>query len=112
MATAYINRDELATLRSEFVGDATVRIRTRMVGGTAVVDLTEMAPHNSRPLSATKLAAIVRVEGRANVAKPRKVGLPITDNAIVRERHRLDENGHRITDHIRVRNLTYVVAGR
>lgn len=108
----YINRDELATLRSEFVGDATVRIRTRMVGGVAVVDLTEMAPHNSRPLSATKLATIVRAEGKANVSRPRAIQNPISDNAIVRERHRLDENGHRVTDHIRVRNLTYVVAGR
>ena len=110
---AYIDRDsELVTLRSEQIGNATVRVRTRLVGNTAVVDLFEYAPHNDRPLSATKLAGIVRAEAKPHLAKPRAVSLPIADTAIVRERNRLDENGHVVTDHLRVRSLTYVVKSR
>ena len=109
---AYIDRDELATLRSEEIGDSTVRIRTRLVSGTAVVDLTEFTPEGKRPISKTKLVGVVRTEGKANVVKPRAVGDPIADSEIVRDRNRLDENGHVVTDRLRIRSLTYVVTSR
>lgn len=111
MAT-YIDRDELATLRNEEIGDSTVRIRTRLVGGTAVVDLTEFTPEGKRPVSKTKLVGVVRSEGKANVVKPRAVGDPIADSEIVRDRNRLDKNGHVVTDRLRIRSLTYVVVPR
>ena len=109
----YINRDsELATLRSEEFGDSTVRVCTRKVGNTAVVDLYEYSPENARPLAKAKLTAIVRREGKTHVVKPSAVSAPIADATMVRDRNRLDSNGNVITDRIRVRQMTYVVRSR
>lgn len=109
----YINRDsELATLRSEEFGDSTVRVCTRKVGNTAVVDLYEYSPENARPLVKAKLTAIVRKEGKTHVVKPKAVSTPIAEATVVRTRSALDANGHPVTETVRVRHMTFVVRSR
>lgn len=108
----YIDRDELVTLRTEEFGASTVRIRTRLVGKTAVIEMTEFSPESVKPVSKTRLAGLARSEGKVHVGRARAISDPIANSEIVRDRNRLDENGHAITDRIRVRNVTYVVAPR
>lgn len=110
----YLDREStLVGLHSEFVSDdATVRVLTRKVGGTAVVELTEFTPETAKPVSRTRLVGIVRQAAKDHVVKPRAVGVPINDATIVRDRNRLDENGHVTTDRIRVRSMVYVVTAR
>ena len=108
----YINRDEFVTVRDDVLGASTLHIKTRMVGKTAMIEITEFAPELAKPASASKLAGIVRAESKSHVKRGRAVGNPMTDNTVVSELAHLDENGHKVTERERVRVLTYAVSPR
>lgn len=109
----YIDRNaNLVTLRSESVGDSTVRIHTQMVGNTAVVNLVEYSDEMAKPASRTKLTAIVRAESKAHVARGRAVSDPVADATIVRDSNCMDTEGNWTQKRTRVRSLTYVVVPR
>ena len=108
----YINRDEFVAIRDAQFGESTVRIATRMVGKTAVIELTEFAPELARPVAQRKLIELARAESKAHVARGRAVQHPMVDVTATSELARLDENGFPVTEKVRVRNVTYVVAPR
>ena len=109
----YIDRNaNLVTLRSDSVGDSTVRIHTRMVGNTAVVNLTEYSDEMAKPASRTKLLAIVRGESKAHVSRGRAVSDPVADATIVKDTNCMNTEGEWTQKRVRVRSLTFVVAPR
>lgn len=111
--STYIDRTAgLVDDRSVTHGNSTVRISTRTVGKTAVVDLFEYSPENARPVSKTTVTKIVRDEAKPLVVKPRAVGSPIADLTVTRTRSALDANGHLVTESVRVRHMTFVVMSR
>lgn len=111
--TPYIDRNaNLVTLRSESVGDSTVRVHTQMVGNTAVVNLTEFSDEMARPVAKTKLTAIVRSESKAHVNRGRAVNDPVADATIVKDTNSMDTEGNWTQRRVRVRSLTYVIAPR
>lgn len=111
--STYIDRTAgLVADRSEIHGNSTVRISTRTVGNTAVVELFEYSPENARPVSKTTVTKIVRTEAKPLVAKPKAVSTPIAEATVVRTRSALDANGHPVTETVRVRHMTFVVRSR
>ena len=110
--TAYINREPIAESVAD-VNEGIVSVRTRIVGKSAVVDITEESPALARPASKTVIVGLVRGAARAHVSRPKAVGAPINDTEIVRETYSVDPaTGYRTVNATRIRTATFVVGAR